>query len=254
MRRFARVLLAAVLGMAGAVVATDAQALDVYTTPGQHNHNGRLWKTECEPYSSTVDRCRTEIWAYTVELQNGRYVENAGWAFNNLTYKKSRRSTWQEWNPLVSPGTYEVDSRLWKTECDTQWTGNNACRSMIYATVIEKTAQGFRSVNKYVFNNIVHLTPISCPVSQQTLRTSTEQAGAVIQGCTRSASDPSWTAVDFVVPLGVDDNMMSTALFRSTASGWAYKAHSGLSATTFCGWVSQMGVPQDLAKHYPYCS
>ena len=191
MRRLARVLLAAVIGLSGAAVATEANAQDdIYTTPGRHEYNGRLWNTTCEMYSSTVERCRTDIWAYTVELKDGRYAEKAGWAFNNLTYKRSPRATWNEWNALVTPGVHNVDGRLWKTECDTPWTGGNGCRSMIHATVIEKTDAGFRTVNKYVFNNIVHLSPVPCPVSQQLLRSGTNRSDAVIQGCERSALKP----------------------------------------------------------------
>ncbi|NHB85177.1 hypothetical protein G7085_12585 [Tessaracoccus sp. HDW20] len=67
----------------------EAAALDVYTEPGVHNYNGRQWRTACQPYSSTVERCRTEIWATTVTYSAGRYTEKKTWVFNNLTYKPS---------------------------------------------------------------------------------------------------------------------------------------------------------------------
>lgn len=253
-QRFVRLLLALVLGVAAAVVALPAQAVDVYTTPGKHNHNGRLWNTECEMYSSNVERCRTDIWAYTVVLEGGRYVERAGWAFNNLTYKKSPRATWEAWSPLVTPGVHDVDGRLWKTECDTSWTGGNACRSMIFATVVEADGDSFKTTTKYVFNNIVHLSPVPCPVSQQLLRSGTNRSDAVIQGCERSAADTSWTAVDFSIAGADDEIVMATALFRLGSDGWIYKAHSGFASSGFCDWATAMKAPADLADHFPYCS
>src|SRR5690606_20558620 len=39
--------------------------VDLYSTPGYHDVNGRRWFTICEPYSQTV-RCRTSIMATTV--------------------------------------------------------------------------------------------------------------------------------------------------------------------------------------------
>src|SRR5690606_12303206 len=99
----------------------------------------------------------------------GRFVNKAQWAFNNLTYKNSPRSTWEEFNPLVTPGEHTVDGRRWKTECNTAWTGQNACRSQIWATVPELKNGRWQNVNKWVFNNIVHLTPINCPVTEKEL-------------------------------------------------------------------------------------
>ena len=254
--RMLRLVMVATLAMVAALAGTGtARAeVDVYTTAGQHTVNGRLWRTDCEMYSSSVERCRTEIWAYTVALEDGRYREKAGWAFNNLTYKKSPRAAWEVWNPLVTPGVHEIDGRMWKTECDTTWTGSNACRSQIYATIIEKTASGFRSVNKYVFNNIVHLRPVNCPVSQSAVRTGTKVAGAVIQGCERSAKDATWVAVDFAVTGEGDEAYLSTALLRQGGSGWVYRAHSGTNRVPFCDWAATMNVPSDLRDHFPYCT
>ena len=89
-----RLALATTMALGSAVVAPPASAapLDVYTTPGTHHHNGRVWRTACEKYSSSVERCRTEIEAPQVVYADGRFTERRGWAFNNLTYKPSPRS------------------------------------------------------------------------------------------------------------------------------------------------------------------
>ena len=50
---------------------------DVYDTPGFHRVGGRTWQTTCEPYSQTL-RCRTDIWATTVEAVDGRATVIAG--------------------------------------------------------------------------------------------------------------------------------------------------------------------------------
>ena len=97
-------ILALVMMVAGTLLpgfaTTQAAAdIDVYTTPGTHTVNGRQWKTVCSKYSSTIERCRTEIWATPVAEKNGRYVTSNGWVFNNLTYKASPRRTWINNNP-----------------------------------------------------------------------------------------------------------------------------------------------------------
>lgn len=134
-----------------AIGVQTSSALDVYTTPGKHQHNGRTWLTSCEKYSSVVDRCTTKIWGTTVlyDRKTGTFSENKAWIFNNLTYKKSRRSSWAPFNPLVTPGEHILDGRKWKTECDTSWTGSNGCRSQIWATVAENKNGKFHNVNKW---------------------------------------------------------------------------------------------------------
>ncbi|SHI96862.1 Uncharacterized conserved protein YjdB, contains Ig-like domain [Tessaracoccus bendigoensis DSM 12906] len=146
-------------------VAKAAEPFDVYTTPGTHNYNGRLWRTTCEKYSVT-ERCRTEIQATTVSQVNGRFVQSTGWAFNNLTYKASARSAWTT-NPLGGYGKRGAkiswtasDGRTWRTECDTALTGANGCRSFATARIIESytTSNGsraFRWTTKEIFNNMV---------------------------------------------------------------------------------------------------
>src|SRR5690606_32586815 len=113
--------------------------VDVYTTPGKHDVNGREWFTTCEPYSQTF-RCRTDIWASTVQLVDGRPTWVTGWAFNNLTYLPSDRGLWAD-NPLGRETAWTAaDGRRWYTECDTATTGRNGCRSYIWTSVWEPTA------------------------------------------------------------------------------------------------------------------
>lgn len=130
----------------------------VYTTDGEHLVNGRQWRTRCERYSLT-DRCFTEIWASTVVLEGGTYVQRQGWVLNNLTYKPSPRSAWRT-NALGYPGKFTSGGRQWRTECDTVATGRNACRSYLLATVIEtytdaNGAVAHRPVSQWIFNNLV---------------------------------------------------------------------------------------------------
>ncbi|MDO5677119.1 MAG: hypothetical protein Q4G35_06380 [Propionibacteriaceae bacterium] len=256
MRRLAIVVASAVIALAGVLVPTPASAqVDVYTTPGEHKVNGRQWKTTCQPYSSTVERCRTEIMAVTVVQQGGRYVEKRMWTFNNLTYKPSPRSTWAFMNPLVTPGDHIIDGRKWRTECDTDWTGRGGCRSQIMATVIEKNPKGgYQSVDKYVFNNIVHVTPVPCPVSQDQMRRDTKIPTTVTAGCTRSASNDTWAALDLPVVLPDGYRFMSTAFYRLSGSTWQYRGRSGPN-WQICAWARDNSVPQDLIKqHLSFCS
>lgn len=132
----------------------------LYREAGRHDYNGRKWNTTCEPYSSTT-RCRTEIWATTIAQGNGGYEQQSGWLFNNLTYLPSERGIWAK-NQLGGLGQqgynkeWVSDGRQWRTECDTPATGRGGCRTFIMATVIETVpGGGFRSVNKWLFNNIV---------------------------------------------------------------------------------------------------
>ncbi|MHA6525121.1 hypothetical protein [Tessaracoccus sp. G1721] len=156
-------VLAALLGLGSwATSPTTASAVDVYTTPGTHTVNGRQWRTECSQYSSSVTRCRTEIWATQVKLVSGRYVQTNGWVFNNLTYLPSPRAQWTG-NPLGNSGEFTQGGRDWYTECDTPTTGRNACRSYIWSTFIAatKTSTGatkYVTKSDWVFNNIVRFS------------------------------------------------------------------------------------------------
>lgn len=131
---------------------------DVYTEEGTHEHNGRLWRTACEPYSQT-SRCRTEIWATTVRQSGSTFVPTTGWSFNNLTYLPLARQAWSA-NPLGYTGSFTRDGRNWRTECDSAASGGNGCRSYIWASYIESTLspsghRSYRWTNGWLFNNIV---------------------------------------------------------------------------------------------------
>lgn len=160
-----------------AIIATAATMLalggvntaraDVYTEPGGHIVNGRLWQTDCSMYSSNVVRCRTDIWATQVRYIDGRYVRVTDWAFNNLTYLSSDRDQWAG-NPLGNTGEWTGgDGRQWRTECDTPATGSNACRSYVMARVASATATpsgwAYSVESKWVFNNLVLFSTSSVP-------------------------------------------------------------------------------------------
>ncbi|GAA4898315.1 hypothetical protein GCM10025789_15200 [Tessaracoccus lubricantis] len=135
-----------------------------YTKPGKFTLNGRDWMTTCEAYSQT-ERCRTEIWATVVLVEDGKFVRKSGWAFNNLTYLPyMTREAWKG-NPLgdlasTKEGLFTSAGRQWRTECDTAATGRGACRSYTLTTVYAATAKpdggyAFSQSNQWVFNNIV---------------------------------------------------------------------------------------------------
>ena len=139
MKNVLRGLLAALLFVASALVAIGSAApasaaVDIYITPGTHYVNGRVWKTTCGPYSSTIDRCRTDI-------KSGK-----AFVFNNLTYRAAPRAAWGG-NPLGMTSQWSQSGRMWRTECDTALTGYNGCRSFIM------DARG-----TWVFNNMVRFS------------------------------------------------------------------------------------------------
>ncbi|TRY18637.1 right-handed parallel beta-helix repeat-containing protein [Tessaracoccus rhinocerotis] len=133
---FKNILIAAsgaMLALAGFLIPSQSASADVnvYTTPGEHTSSGRQWRTWCEDYSSTIQRCWTEI------------VSMGKWTFNNLTYLPAPRALWTN-NPLAQNGArWNSDGRQWRTSCNDEWTGPNACRSFILVD------------GKWVFNNIV---------------------------------------------------------------------------------------------------
>nr|WP_255622568.1 FN3 associated domain-containing protein [Tessaracoccus sp. OS52] len=127
---------------------------DLYQTPGFHRVNGRQWMTSCEPYSVTV-RCWTYIWGTTVIPAGDSYVQNNGWVFNNLTYVASPRANWAG-NPLGNTGEWTAaDGRRWRTECDTERTGRNGCRSYTEARVIDVVEGQYRPTTRFTFNSMV---------------------------------------------------------------------------------------------------
>lgn len=131
-----------------------------YTVPGHHVFNGRQWNTTCEEYSQTT-RCRTDIWATTVNRDaSGGFSLRQGWAFNNLTYlPHMTRAQWKG-NPLGQAGTWKAaDGRDWQTVCDIAATGRGACRSYTRATVFsaipKQGGYNFTQSTQWVFNNLV---------------------------------------------------------------------------------------------------
>lgn len=161
LKRFLLAAMATLLGAVslGAVAPGVAHAAtDPYTQPGQHYVNGRYWRTECENYSATVIRCRTEIWATKVVREGGVYRQRNGWVFNNLTYLASDRAQW-EGNPLGNKGTWtDADGRPWRTDCDSEVTGGNGCRTYAEATVIGYQNGRYVQYATEVFNNLVHFS------------------------------------------------------------------------------------------------
>lgn len=166
-RRIAAVASAVVLAAAGVAAAPAAHAeIDIYSTPGLHNVNGREWRTTCEKYSQTT-RCRTEIKATVASYDSatGTFSQRTGWAFNNLTYQPSDWTMWSG-NPLATPGGWTAaDGRKWMTECNTPATGGNGCRSYAEVSVVVYHPElNFFTVSpRWVFNNIVRFTPGTMP-------------------------------------------------------------------------------------------
>lgn len=137
--------------------STPPTGTDLYLTPGFHKVNGRQWMTVCEPYSQTT-RCHTFIWATQVHRVGAQYVQVNGWVFNTLTYAPSPRALWAN-NPLGFTNEWTAaDGRQWRTECDTLVSGRNGCRSYAKASVIESTPSGYRTVTKWVVNNLVRFS------------------------------------------------------------------------------------------------
>ena len=172
LKRSLHIMLAVLMGAVFGIVSTSpASALDttVYNQPGQHYENGRYWKTSCDKYSSSVVRCRTDIWATKKVKANGTYYNHNGWVFNNLTYLPSTRAAWKN-NPLGAYGevggkvTWTTeDGRKWRTECDTAITGGGGCRTYTTASVIEtikKPGQSnqYKWVTKEIFNSMVQFS------------------------------------------------------------------------------------------------
>lgn len=147
----------AAVGLLLGMFPGSARADDVYTNPGNHRVNGRDWRTRCESYSTTVDRCHTEIWGTQVRRVGNTFRTVTGWMFNNLTYLPSPPQPWVG-NPLATPGTHTVGSRQWRTQCNTQWTGGGGCRTEVLASIPEYRNGRYVTVQKWVFNNIVQFT------------------------------------------------------------------------------------------------
>lgn len=206
-RRFAVALATAMIATLAVVLGPPAPAaaeVDVYTTEGEHLVNGRRWKTECTQYSTTVERCRTEIWATTTTWNGRAFVNSNGWAFNNLTYKPSPRANWVG-NPLATSGEHMIDGRRWRTECDTAWTGYGGCRSLIWAKTPEHHGSGYRMVHKWVFNNMVDFTR---PTEPKKPSGPAVPAGATVQvGAAAHPGHPSAALYRQVAPIAVSGHV-----------------------------------------------
>ena len=169
-RRIAAALAAGALLATSGVLAEAAPVYDppkpavtVYNTPGVQFVNGRTWRTQCDMYSSNVVRCRTEIWATQVIRQGNRYRQINGWAFNNLTYLPSDRDLWKGNNLAHNANWTSTDGRRWRTECDTSTTGRGGCRSYIYAWVVASVNGGYRTEQRWIFNNQVQFSSSAVP-------------------------------------------------------------------------------------------
>ncbi|MGO1385759.1 MAG: D-glucuronyl C5-epimerase family protein [Arachnia sp.] len=144
---------------------TPAAAVDIYTEPGRHSVNGREWYTTCGQYSSTVRRCSTDIWATQVTREGDRFVQSTGWFFNNLTYLPAPRADWAG-NRLSFSNEWTENGRQWRTECDTPETGQNGCRSYIFAAttgVVSENPRTYGRIDQWVFNNMMRFTVPTAP-------------------------------------------------------------------------------------------
>lgn len=124
----------------------------------EYTSSGRQWREKCDLYSTTVTRCRVEIWATNATWDGRRFSVKDRWTFNNLIYRASPRAQWAG-NPLATPGEHTIDGRRWRTECDTAWTGGNGCRSRILAWVPHYDGKRYVNRTTWVFNNTVEFLP-----------------------------------------------------------------------------------------------
>lgn len=226
---------------------TAAADVDIYITPGKHTVNSRQWDTTCEPYSR-IRRCRTNILATQVSQVGGRFVARTDWVFNNLTYTAGPRTLWKS-NPLGANGVVggkvswtADDGRKWRTECDTENTGRNGCRSWIVARVIEsyKTSGGataYRWVSKEIFNNMVRFTTSSTPTTPTTPPTTPPRANVVEPYVLKGrVLDPQGRPLAGAT-VGADDTMLSYGdrTTRTDANGY-FRISLANTSTTWRSW------------------
>lgn len=259
--RIIRILLVLAVGLAWTLSLTPknaaaetkvaTSATQVYQQTGVWAFNGRTWKTNCSTYSST-ERCRTEIWGTLVTYKNGKFSQGNAWVFNNLTYKTSPRSVWAADDPLVTPGEHTVNGRKWKTECNTSWTGQGACRSQIWATVAGLKDGKYQNINQWVFNNIVNLTPLKCPVTEKQLADAIKEPVAYTS-CLQSKVDKTWVATQYEMQDPDGAWYTATAFFKQKSAGWGLEAYGGMNASNICDYWEDAVPPQDLADTISYC-
>ena len=105
-----------------------------------------------------------------------------------------------------------------------------------------------------VFNNIVHVTPVRCPVPQSLIRKMTAQPSIVTSKCTVSAKYSSWLAVEYVASSTSGKMFKETAFFARRTAGWGLLFKSDESLSSVCAELfRQSGAPLDLADTIPYC-
>lgn len=163
------------LAEAAPVYEPPTPAVTVYNTPGVQYLNGRTWRTACSMYSSNVVRCRTEIWATQVVRVGSGYRQHTGWAFNNLTYLPAARGVWAG-NNLAQTVAWVVGGRSWRTECDTEATGRNGCRTYLLTSVVARLGSGYVTEQRWVFNNQVLFATASLPAVTSVPRSALQRA------------------------------------------------------------------------------
>lgn len=166
--RIRRLLVAlfATLALLGPWAVSPAKAdtaVDLYSTPGVHLVNDRYWRTECSMYSTTVVRCRTEIYGTKVYLSGGTWYKQNDWVFNNLSYLPSNRADWATNNLGKTMQWTGDDGRRWESECDTAATGRGACRHYIWVTVASETNGLVKQQDMRVFNSMVRFATPQVP-------------------------------------------------------------------------------------------
>lgn len=263
--RFFRILLVLAVGIAWTLSLTPQNAAadtwapkpaksaaQVYQQTGTWTFNGRTWTTMCSPYSSQVERCSTDIWGTVVTYANGKFTPTNKWVFNNLTYKTSPRSIWAPGDPLVTPGEHNSGGRKWKTECNTAWTGQGACRSQIWSTFAGVKDGKYQHITQWVFNNIVNLTPVKCPVTEKQLADAIKEPVA-FTSCLQSKVDKTWVAAQYEMKDPDGTWYTATAFYRQKSTGWGLEAYGSLNASNICDYWEETVPPQDLADTISFC-
>lgn len=211
-------LLTAVLAIvvAGWVAAPAASASPIYHTAGYHVSDGRNWRTYCEEYSSEIDRCRTEI---QIDKQ---------WVFNNLTYVGAGRAAWKG-NPLGETGTWQSSGLTWRTECGTENTGTNACRTYI------------KRGGDWVFNNTVNFQSTNLKVNTTWRPTTSQDAPAPAAAAQRTAPEaqqpdplPSQTGRTWTINLRSSAIHDQSTLDRCSTNPGLWNADPYVAAHNYC--------------------
>lgn len=217
----------------GLFVSSANANVDVYVTQGQHHVNGREWRTDCEKYSQSIDRCRTEIRAKQITRVNNKFVETNGWVFNNLTYKPVARSTWGT-NPLANTKSWVADDgRKWRTECDTALTGKNGCRSFTIATVYSKRGASVTQETKWVFNNMVRFMGSGAAIPPAPLECASTPSGGKAIYVNTKAEDCIFAAINKDRAASGRQPIARDSRLQPVAEKWTVKMASASKLTNF---------------------